>query len=757
MKRHTPILTALLLLFSLAAVGQTNPPYFYYYQDAKMPLELNPEYVYLVAHPTISSKEQLALYLGQQVEITKFAESNVGRTLHTQVGTATRASEYWAEVKLNNSAPYSEQLNQLRQNASVELAAPYFKNKTTDKIGLSNYFYVKLKNQYDLALLKETAQSIQVQLVGQNKFMPLWYTLKCTGNSQYNALQAANFFYETGRFAAAEPDLMVDYLLNAAATDIGVANPAKTHAWFDLVPADPLYLNQWGLNNTGQNGGTAGIDIQAEDAWDITTGDPTIVIAVLDQGFEMNHPDLAANTFGTGFDAQTGTAPSVIRGNHGTACAGIIGAVQNNVGVSGVAPNSRISSISVNFEGTTTTQMLADGINWAVNNGAAIISNSWTGGAPSGIFDNAITNALTNGRGGLGTIIVFATGNNNGAIPYPVNSNPGILAVGAMSPCGQRKNPASCDGENWWGGNFGATLDVVAPGVLIPTTDRQGVAGYVGGDYTNTFNGTSSACPHVAGVAALVLSVNPNLTAQQVADIIEQSATKVRPDLYGYAVTAGRPNGTWHTEMGYGLVNAHAAVLLAQDCQDNLLVDQDVLGGNTDNRQAAITLTATNTLFNTASAVYHAGNQVLLQPGFHAQTGVAFHGYIEGCSGMFAARMQAPGGKIQSPPAVYADPADEQTPLPSLAERDDEMFTVSPNPFTHTTTFIYTVTEENSPVSLRVYNVTGGRVATLVQEAKVAPGRYTAVLNGEGLPDGLYLYRLEIGAAVRTGKLLLQR
>ncbi len=69
----------------------------------------------------------------------------------------------------------------------------------------------------------------------------------------------------------------------------------------------------------------------------------------------------------------------------------------------------------------------------------------------------------------------------------------------------------------------------------------------------------------------------------------------------------------------------------------------------------------------------------------------------------------------------------------------------------------YTVTEENSPVSLRVYNATGGRVATLVQEAKIAPGRYTAVLNGEGLPDGVYLYRLEIGAAVRTGKLLLQR
>jgi hypothetical protein len=98
----------------------------------------------------------------------------------------------------------------------------------------------------------------------------------------------------------------------------------------------------------------------------------------------------------------------------------------------------------------------------------------------------------------------------------------------------------------------------MAPGVLIPTTDRQGSNGYVTGDYILNFNGTSSACPHVAGVAALVLSVNPNLTGQQVRDIIESTAQKVGE--YTYQPTADRPNGTRNDQMGYGLVDAYAAV-----------------------------------------------------------------------------------------------------------------------------------------------------------------------------------------------------
>ena len=331
---------------------------------------------------------------------------------------------------------------------------------------------------------------------------------------------------------------------------------------------DAFFSNQWALSNTGQNGGTSGMDVRACDAWDITKGTASIVVAVLDHGFEMNHPDLQANTFGTGFDTESGTTPAQVLGDHGTACAGIVSAVDNNsIGVSGIAPNCRIMSVSNSLLGNTNSRIKrADGINWAYQNGAAVISNSWTSSTQHQEIDDAISDALTLGRSGLGTCVVFATGNDNlSTVGYPANAMTGILSVGAMSPCAQRKNPSSCDGENW-GSNYGTQLDVMAPGVWIPTTDRQGSNGYntssgTAGNYTQTFNGTSSATPHVAGLCALILSVNPCLTRLQVNNIIERTARKV--GAYSYTTTAGRNNGTWNSQMGYGLIDADAAVRMA--------------------------------------------------------------------------------------------------------------------------------------------------------------------------------------------------
>lgn len=556
----------LLLIAVIATATQLfAQEYFYYYKGKKQALTLNTEYAYIVAPNNISDVQQLNTILNSKAVGVKLNRLDKPQTLKA-IDSSLPPQGFWGEVKLQSklsSSQYFDYLKQLKA-AGFKITSPYFSNSIDKKIGLTQYFYVKVKSANDLTVLQKFARDNKAVVVGQNQFMPLWFTLSTTEASTKNALQLANAFYESGLFTYAEPDLMTE---NDAAS-----------------PNDPFYASQWGLNNTGLYGGTAGIDINAEAAWELTKGSRDVIVAVLDHGFEMNHPDLAGNTFGTGFDSESGTTPAQVLGDHGTACAGIVAAIQdNNIGVTGVAPNARLMSVSNSLLGTPLSrQKRADGINWAWMNGASVISNSWSSSVAYAVIDDAIDNALLSGRGGLGTIVVFASGNNNGAVSYPANSNADIVVVGAMSECGERKNPASCDGEGW-GSNFGPTLDVVAPGVLMPTTDRQGAgAGYNSGiaihpgnggtwlaadfadpNYTVWFNGTSSATPVVAGVAALILSVNPCLTHNQVEDIIEASAQKVGG--YAYAVSVGRPNGTWFNQMGYGLVDAEAAVQDAID------------------------------------------------------------------------------------------------------------------------------------------------------------------------------------------------
>ena len=525
--------------FSLSSIYAQES--FYYYKDQKIPLRLNKSKLHVVS--TTESSRALEEELQGIARVSGFGVDDAAKTLNIIDQEEAFRKQFWARLELEER-DYEEVVKILQEDKNIKQVSPFFKTRDGFEAGLSHYFMVKVKEENDVKVLFELAQKHYVSVVGQNRFMPQWYTLKCTEKTKLNALELANLFYETGQFIYAEPDLMVD-----------------DESFY--APNDPLYNTQWGLENTGQNGGTPGIDINAEDAWDISKGSRDVVVAVLDHGFEMNHPDLDDNVFGTGFDSESGTTPAQVLGPHGTACAGIVAAVgDNNTGISGVAPSAQLMSISNSLAGTPNSrQRRADGINWAYLNGADIISNSWFSGVQYAIIDDAIDDALDFGRGGLGTIMVFAAGNFNGAVSYPANANPDIIAVGAMSPCAERKSPTSCDGEGW-GSNFGSELDIMAPGVLIQTTDQVGGNGYIAGNYEPDFNGTSSACPAVAGVAALVLSVNPCLTHDEVEDIIEQSGQKV--GTYLYSNFASRPNGTWNMEMGYGLVDAETAVLLAQ-------------------------------------------------------------------------------------------------------------------------------------------------------------------------------------------------
>ncbi len=230
---------------------------------------------------------------------------------------------------------------------------------------------------------------------------------------------------------------------------------------------------------------------------------------------------------------------------HGTCCAGIAGARSNNgIGIAGVAPNCALLPVKVlNSGGSGTYTAVAAGITFAANSGAAVISMSLGGPCCDSGVDVALQYAAS-----LDVLTVAASGNNNAlGVIYPASS-PWGMAIGASSPCDERKNPGSCDGEGW-GSNYGPELDVIAPGVQIATIT-------LGGGTTLGFNGTSSATPHVAGIAALVRAIDPSLSYSAVRALIEASAQdQVGPpseDTPGYDIY-----------FGFGRVNAHRAALAA--------------------------------------------------------------------------------------------------------------------------------------------------------------------------------------------------
>lgn len=310
-----------------------------------------------------------------------------------------------------------------------------------------------------------------------------------------------------------------------------------------VTPNDPALASQWGLHK-----------IRAPQAWDIHMGSSTISIAVVDEGGAA-HEDYSLEP---GWDALNNDAnpASLPADGHGTACAGIAAArAGNSRGGAGVAPGCRVRHIRIargvgGGSWFTTDAIVSSGIRKAVDLGADVLSNSYRVG-PSTAVTNVFNYARTNGRGGKGAVIAAATGNSDmlGVI-YPARLSPtirGFLAVGASNQWDQRKSKTSLDGENWWGSNFGPEVDVVAPGVQIYTTDITGQGGYTSGNYVATFNGTSSATPHVAGLAGLILSVDPDLRSWEVEDIIKLTARPLGP--------AGRDN-----EFGFGRIDARKAL-----------------------------------------------------------------------------------------------------------------------------------------------------------------------------------------------------
>jgi subtilisin family serine protease len=358
-----------------------------------------------------------------------------------------------------------------------------------------------------------------------------------------------------------------------------------------------VFPQQWHLKKTTLDGVVVDAHANVEAAHEVTRGEG-VTIAVIDDGVDIDQTEFAGpgkvvaprdatlqtddprpkDLFGTGPDNGE---------NHGTACAGVA-CGNGTFGASGVAPKARL--LPIRLSSGLGSQREADAFKWAADNGADVISCSW--GPPDGrwwmpndpqhnqVFQLppstrlAIDYVVANGRGGKGCVVLFAAGNGNEVVDndgYASYSK--VIAVAACNDRGTRSVYSDFGKAVWcaFPSNDMGHPPFNHPAPLTPgiwTTDRVGRDGYnvgrsadgdAAGNFTNSFGGTSSACPGAAGVAALVLSVNPNLKWHEVKDLLKRACDKIDPQGGNYDSATGKS-----PKYGFGRLNALTAVALAK-------------------------------------------------------------------------------------------------------------------------------------------------------------------------------------------------
>lgn len=311
-------------------------------------------------------------------------------------------------------------------------------------------------------------------------------------------------------------ELQADPAVAFAERDPLIQTAAPATGW---RPNDPLLDSEWGLARIG-----------VAEAWDVTRGDSSLIVAVLDTGIDTNHPDLQGQFVG-GWDFVGKDSVPQDDNGHGTHVSGLVAAAADNGrGISGVAPGARVMPIKVvTATGIGSHLQIAQGIEYAVHNGARILNLSLGGSEPSETLRRAVAYAWDSGA-----LVVAAAGNENSSAPVYPAAWPNVIGVGATNVDDTRA-PFS---------NFGGYVAISAPGVAILSTT-------MGGSY-EAWPGTSMATPLVSGVAALLWSRYPNLTNAEVRALLLETTDHIG--------SAGYDGSGWNAEYGHGLVNAARAV-----------------------------------------------------------------------------------------------------------------------------------------------------------------------------------------------------
>ncbi len=449
-----------------------------------------------------------------------------GASLETSGSELTGVAE-WELLTLRSTlvgaADADLRIEALLASSDVEFASPIFVDAHGEWSAVTRDVLLRFRPDH-----AEEARSSLVTLapdldVVQERFgdMSGAFKLRSRERNGFQVLARANELAGDARIVWAEPDMLFS-------------------GRGGLIPNDPGWSSLWGMRNTGQFGGTPGVDIDADLAWNTTTGSASIKVLVLDTGVDPTHPDIhqlpGADFTGEG----GGGGPVNVCDNHGTAVAGCVSAIiNNNLGTVGVAPGCPVlsarpfvSNLDCSGGWTSMLSWTVDALAWGEAQGARVSNNSnYYGNFQSQSIADKYASTFANGMVHYAIAGNFSVGD----LAYP-GSLPSVNAVSAVDQTGALAFFSS------WGG----LLSVSAPGTDLYTTDRQGVAGYDGGDYT-FFGGTSGATPYAAGVAALALSANPLLSAAQVQQIVRCSASDY-----------GSPG--FDMFYGHGFVNANGAI-----------------------------------------------------------------------------------------------------------------------------------------------------------------------------------------------------
>jgi thermitase len=348
--------------------------------------------------------------------------------------------------------------------------------------------------------------------------------------------------------AEGEMESAIDYLRNQ--TNIKAAEPNYIVTAQETIPNDPAWDLQYGLRN-----------IRAPQGWSYSTGTGWVTIAIIDSGVDRFHPDLVTKTL-AGYDFVNNDNDPQDDYGHGTHVAGIAAAASNNgIGIAGASWGAQIMPIKVlNASGNGTYANVANGIIWAVDNGAQVINLSLGGPAYSAILESAVDYAFQRG-----VVLVAASGNAGGSSVYYPARYTQVIAVGATDSSNQRGAFS----------NFGDGMEVVAPGVAIYSTE-------LGGGYSYR-NGTSMAAPFVSGLAAILIGQPGNYNAGLVREQIRSSALDL-----------GSPG--WDAYYGHGLIQMDAALALVPATPTPTLTPAD-----TPSVTPGVSPTGTSTTFPTLS------------------------------------------------------------------------------------------------------------------------------------------------------------